>query len=105
MRKNFAVALMLLVAVAAVMASAQERPTIRGGGIVSAVDDGAKSFTCHWKKGDRIFKTTDKTTYWIGEKQAAWADVKVGAEVTVTSHRDAKGIMADKVEIKPPATH
>jgi PDZ domain-containing secreted protein len=95
--------IMLILLVAAVMASAQERHNVRVGGVVTAVDDSAKTFTCHWKAGDRIFKTTDKTTYWIGGKQATWADVKVGAEVTVTSRRDVdKGIVADKVEITKP---
>jgi hypothetical protein len=101
MRKISVVALILFAI--AVMASSQERVKIRGG-VVTSVDDAAKTFTCKWKTGEWTFKTTDKTDYWIGETKGSWADVKVGAEVKVTSHLDGKDHVADKVQIKAPKT-
>jgi hypothetical protein len=43
----------------------------------------------------RIFKTTDKTTYWVGSTKGSWANVTKGAHVTVTANAG----VADKVQI------
>jgi hypothetical protein len=44
---------------------------------------------------ERTFKTTDKTTYWVGSTKGSWASVTKGAHVTVTANAG----VADKVQI------
>ncbi|HVT58474.1 MAG TPA: hypothetical protein VHR45_08740 [Thermoanaerobaculia bacterium] len=83
-------------------APAKETTGAKRVGAVTAVDDTAKTFTCHWHDKDWTFKTTDKTTYWLGTKAATWSDVKVGIGVSVVSHGEGGGQVADKVTIKPP---
>ena len=44
---------------------------------------------------ERTFKTTDKTTYWVGSSKGSWANVTKGVHVTVTANAG----VADKVQI------
>jgi hypothetical protein len=103
MCKAWITTLVLCVACFAVSAtaSAQEvKHTIRGA--VTAVDDAAKTFTCHWKTKDWTFKTNDKTTYSVGTKAGFWSDLKLGSEVSVSSHDEGSDHIADQVSIKAP---
>ena len=72
-------------------------------GTVSAVNGAEKTFTCHWKSLDSTYRATDKTAYYWGvedpKRTAAWKDLKVGSEITVTYHVHGKERVADKVEI------
>lgn len=78
-------------------------------GKVVNVDPNARTFTVQWvapyqsRHGiathdishERTFKTTDKTTYEIGNTKGSWANVTKGARVKVTAHAG----VADKVQI------
>ena len=103
MHRATVVAVCILVSALAIAATAAA--SNEPAGIVTAVDDAAKTFSCHWKTDDWTwtFKTNDKTTYWVGDKPGSWADVKVGVEVKVTSHDEAGAKVADKVRIKAAA--
>jgi hypothetical protein len=72
------------------------------------VDPNAHTFTVQWEgtfknrhneiksiSRERTFKTTDKTTYWVGSTKGSWANVTKGAHVTVTANAG----VADKVQI------
>jgi hypothetical protein len=48
---------------------------------------------------NRTYKTTDKTTYWVGNTKGSWANVTKGASVNVTSHVEGSQKVADKVQI------
>jgi len=48
---------------------------------------------------ESTFKTTDKTTYWVGATKGSWANVTKGASVNVTSHNEGSEKVADKVQI------
>jgi hypothetical protein len=77
----------------------QDRIRIRNGN-VTAVDDTAKTFTCHWKTADTTYHITDKTIFWLDTEQVSWADLKVGVVVTVSAHEEGSDTVADKVVIK-----
>jgi hypothetical protein len=105
MRKTWVATLVLCIAcfAAAAAASAQDVQHKKAKtGAVTAIDDAAKTFTCHWKTTDWTFKTNDKTTYSVGTKAGSWSDLKVGSEVKVTSHDEGSDHIADQVSIKAP---
>jgi len=70
-------------------------------GTVTAVDAAAKSFTCHWRTGDRTYGTTDKTVFRMGRKRASFSDLKPGEIVQVSYHRAGGERVSDRVTIKP----
>jgi hypothetical protein len=72
------------------------------GGTVVSVDEASKTFTCHWGVMDKIYKTTDKTVFRIGQKDGTWSDLKVGAGVHVSYHPVGDERVAYKVEITAP---
>jgi hypothetical protein len=80
--------------------------------IVTAVDDGAKTFSCQAKAGEatHTYKTTPKTVFRVAGKRARlshiWnkgslSDLKVGAIVTVRYHVDGSDRIAERVAIYP----
>ena len=68
-------------------------------GIVTTLDDAAKTFGCHWKTRDWTYRTTDKTTFQIGSQAGSWSDLKVGQTVEVGFHWLGKNRVADRVTI------
>jgi hypothetical protein len=103
MRKTWIATLVLCVACFAISATASAQDVKhKRAGVVTAVDDAAKTFTCQWKTKDWTFKTNDKTTYSVGTKAGSWSDLKVGSEVSVTSHDEGSDHIADQVSIKAP---
>jgi hypothetical protein len=69
-------------------------------GTVAAVDAASRSFVVHPTTGaNLIFKTNDKTRYFVGKNKGVWADVKPGAEVTVTYDNDGTNKRAIGVKI------
>jgi Domain of unknown function (DUF5666) len=76
-----------------------ERSTQARAGIVTTLDDGAKTFGCHWKTRDWTYRTTDKTTFRIGGQAGSWSDLKVGQTVKVSYHWQDKNRVADRVTI------
>jgi len=68
-------------------------------GIVTAVDNGAKTFGCHWKTSDWTYKTTAKTVFHLAKKPAGFSDLKAGQTVQVKYHVVGKDWIADGVAI------
>ncbi|HVT58475.1 MAG TPA: hypothetical protein VHR45_08745 [Thermoanaerobaculia bacterium] len=83
-------------------ALAKDAVIVKARGIVTTVDETAKTFSCHWKAKDWTFKTNDKTTYTVGDKPGAWSDLKVKSMVSVTGHDEGSDHVADKVAIRAP---
>jgi Domain of unknown function (DUF5666) len=77
-----------------------ERPTSIRHGVVSKIDDAAKTFGCHWKEDDWIFRATDQTVFLIGGSKGAWQDLKVGQRIEVESHAQDNDRVADRVTIQ-----
>ena len=73
---------------------------LKAPGVVASVDDTTHTFTCHGGKRDWTYKTTEKTVYLVGAKNASWSDLKKGAQVEVTYKIGGKFRFADKVVIK-----
>jgi hypothetical protein len=80
--------------------------------IVTAVDNDAKTFSCHAKAGETVYtyKTTARTIFRVAGKRARlsylWnkgglSDLKVGATVTVQFHLSGGDRIADRVAIYP----
>lgn len=92
MHKPLTFAVILLVAVAAWAAAMRS-------GKITALDDAAKSFTCHREAGDTTYKTNDKTTFWVGTEVGTWTDLKKGVVVTITAHDEGGVKVADKVMV------
>jgi hypothetical protein len=75
-------------------------PAKTAKGDIASVDDANKSFVVHPASGtDWTFKANEKTTYWVGKTQGAWADVKAGVDVTVTYKNDGTDNWATRVKI------
>jgi hypothetical protein len=72
----------------------------RGGGTVTARDDGARTFTAARRRRTWTYHITDKTRFVVGGAQGSWADVKVGARVQVRWHRSGNQRVADIVGIR-----
>jgi hypothetical protein len=72
----------------------------RGGGTVTARDDGARTFTAVRRGRPSTYHVTDKTRFVVGGAQGAWSDVKVGAVVQVRWHRARDQRVADIVGIR-----
>lgn len=70
-------------------------------GTVTSVDGDAKTFAGRWKSGERTYKVTGKTAFWIGQHKAAFADLKVGETIQVWAHVADLDLIADRVVIKP----
>jgi hypothetical protein len=87
----------ILAAGFAVPASAESKVSLRG--IVTAVDNGAKTFVCHWKTSDWTYKTTAKTVFHLAKKPADFSDLKAGQTVQVKYHVVGKDWIADRVAI------
>jgi hypothetical protein len=93
MRKATGMVLALLIVVSA--AAWAERP-----GKVTAVDPAAKTFSCMWKTVEKTFAINEQTVILRGQKPGSWADVKVGALVTVRAHARGSQQVADKVIVQ-----
>ena len=91
-----------LAATPASAAIAAYHGTPRGGGTVTAIDGGARTFTAVRRGRSSTYQTTDKTRFLVGGAQAAWSDLKVGARVQVRWHRAGNERIADIVGIRPP---
>ncbi len=77
----------------------------RGGGVVTAIDDQAHSFTCVRRKRAWTYHTTASTKYFVGTAQGSWADLKVGAVVQLRWHRSHARRVADDVRIRIRKQH
>lgn len=80
--------------------------------IVTAIDDVAKTFSCHAKAGEPswIYKTTEKTVFRTAGKRVrlshiwskgSFSDIKVGEIVSVRYHLDGHDRIAERVAIYP----
>jgi hypothetical protein len=72
----------------------------RGGGTVTARDDGARTFTALRRSRAWTYQVTDKTRFVAAGKEGSWADIKVGAVVQVRWHRAGSQRVADVVGIR-----
>lgn len=68
-------------------------------GIVTAIDEGGKRFTCHWKTSDWVYNTGPKTVFTRGGARGSFASLMIGARVTVNYHLAGKDQVADRVAI------
>lgn len=71
------------------------------GWTVTAIDEAARTFRCRSITRDWTFQTTTATTFRIGQKPAAFGDLKVGQTVRVLFHRAGANRTADQVTILP----
>lgn len=72
----------------------------RGGGIVTARDEAARSFTAARRVRAWTYHVTDKTRFVFGGAQGSWWDVRVGRVVQVRWHRAGSQRVADIVGIR-----
>jgi hypothetical protein len=72
-------------------------------GVVTAVNEGSKSFNCHWKTKDWTYITREETVFLVGKKTGGFSDLKVGAIVRVNYHLVGKDQVADRVVISAGA--
>lgn len=81
-------------------------------GMISAVDQTAKTFTITGKEKSRTFNITEKTTITKGGKSAAMKDIAENQEVSGAAWQNADGTLdaklvklgpAEKVQPTPPA--
>jgi len=113
MRKTVTITAILVVTLAVIAAAMPYGvPIFTKVGKITAVDDTAKTFTCHEKTGDTTYKTKvgspdatgfgirNETIFWLGKEKASWADLKVGGWARVTAHDEGGDKVADKVEIR-----
>ena len=75
----------------------------RGGGTVTARDDGARTFTAARRGRPWTYHITDKTRFVVGGALGSWADVTVGERVQVRWHRARDQRVADIVGIRKPS--
>jgi hypothetical protein len=66
-------------------------------GMISAVDQNAKTFTIAGKKTSRVFKVTDKTTITKGENIAGMQDITENEEASGSYYKDADGSLEAKM--------
>ena len=66
-------------------------------GMVSAVDQNAKTFTIAGKKQSRIFKVTDKTSITKGAKAATTQDITENEEASGSYWKNADGSLEAKM--------
>jgi len=92
-------ALMVAVLSAAFIVTADAKSAKQTGTIIK-VDDAAKSFICQWGGKDITYKTTDKTVFKTGGKDAALSDLKEGTRVTILYHTVDKDRVADRVTVE-----
>jgi hypothetical protein len=69
------------------------------GGKITAINEGTKSFDCHWKAKDWTFKTNDKTVIKIGNKNAGWSDMKAGQTISVKFRQEGGERIAERVSL------
>ena len=97
MRKLLTIAVLaIFTATAPAWAAKQERKT----GTIVKLDDGAKTFICHWGGEDRTYKTTDKTVFRVGQKNGGWSDLKMGERVNILYRVVGSDRVADRVVIE-----
>ena len=66
-------------------------------GMISAVDQNAKTFTIAGKKTSRVFKVTDKTTITKGGNTAGMQDITENEEASGSYYKDADGSLEAKM--------
>jgi hypothetical protein len=66
-------------------------------GMISAVDQNAKTFTIAGKKQSRIFKVTDKTSITKGAKTATIQDITENEEASGSYWKNADGTLEAKM--------
>jgi hypothetical protein len=97
MRKVLMLAFLTMFATTATAwAAAQQRKT----GTIVALDNGAKTFICHWGGEDRTYKTTDKTVFRVGPKNGDWSDLKMGERVNILYRVVGSDRVADRVVVE-----
>lgn len=108
MRLMHAIYRVVPLALIALIVGAAESPAKEGKkiaiGVITAVDEKGKSFSCHWKAKDGkttdwTYLTNEKTAFELNSKKAMFADLKVGEKVQVKFHRVEKDRVADAVTI------
>jgi hypothetical protein len=87
-------------AVAPAVAAPAYHGTPRGGGVVSARDDAARTFTAVRRGRASTYQVTDQTRFVVNGAQGSWWDVKVGTPVQVRWHRAGRQRVADIVGIR-----
>src|SRR5690348_2360253 len=79
--------------------------TPRGGGTVTARDEGARTFTAVRRGRASTYQVTDKTRFVVSGAQGSWWDVRVGTSVQVRWHRAGRQRVADIVGIRARSGH
>jgi hypothetical protein len=69
-------------------------------GTIVGLDAATKTFICQWGGEDRTYKTTDKTVFRVGTKNASWSDLKMGERVNILYRVVDKDRVADRVTIE-----
>jgi hypothetical protein len=92
-------ALMVAVLSAAFIVTADAKSEKQTGTIIM-VDQAAKTFICQWGRKDITYKTTDKTVFKVGGKDAALSDLKDGSRVTILYRTVDKDRIADRVTVE-----
>jgi hypothetical protein len=72
-------------------------------GTVTTVNGPAGTFSASWSGGERIFKVTSQTTFWIGKKRVSIAELRPGTTVIIRAHEDGADRVADRVLIQGAA--
>jgi hypothetical protein len=89
-----------MIAIGSASAALAVRPSM--GGTVVSMNDQSRTFVCRWNHANWTYKTTDRTTYWIGRTKASWYDMRVGSVVRIGFHRIHRERVADIVRIRAP---
>jgi hypothetical protein len=69
-------------------------------GTIVGLDPATKTFICQWGGEDRTYKTTDKTVFRVGTKNASWSDLQMGERVNILYRVVDKDRVADRVTIE-----
>jgi hypothetical protein len=85
-----------LVAMTADAWAAQQRKTRT----IVSLDPASRTFICQWGGEDRPYKTTEKTVFRVGTKDATWSDLKLGEWVNILYRVVGKDRVADRVTIE-----
>jgi hypothetical protein len=90
---------------AAASSAKQGTPPLPFHGMISAVDQNAKTFTISGKKQSRLFKVTDKTSIIKGAKTATMQDIVENEEASGSYWKNADGTLEAKmVKLGPMST-
>ena|SRR5579863_2183119 len=69
-------------------------------GTVTAVNGTAGTFSASWSGGEKVFKVTSQTTFWIGKRQVSMSELRPGTTVIIRAHEEGSDRVADRVLIQ-----